>query len=157
MGKKPKKVIHPVAKPIPQVRIAEDPGNFDRQTPAWRFDRCDQDHEHWGWGAQEAQTLQFVLHEMLPRFEGMTWAQIKQQSGGRNHGTNSHSLSVDGFCARARKRLSEMRLEEVDTLFSLRHTSGLRVYGIREGRLLHLIWCDPHHKDNEKAAYPTGG
>jgi hypothetical protein len=149
----PKTAICPSVK-SPRIRSNPD-DHIDTQTPAWQFHKCDQDHELWGWGKLSADEFLRLVKDHLRSLETMTWGAIKSAAGGRGHGTNSHPLSVAEFCKKARDRLRELNLEEYDELFSLRLKGQLRLYGIKEGRVLRFIWHDPHH-GTIKEAYPTG-
>lgn len=136
-----------------QIRTKENPGTTEHQTPAWQFHRCDEDHSLWGWSKlQNNEHLEII--KSLHGFEKMTWNQIKQAAGGRSSGTNSHSLPIDGFSKEAKKRLEQLKLDDNDELFSLRLNNTLRLYGIRDGRVLRFIWRDPHH-GSKGGAYPT--
>jgi len=84
----------------------------------------------------------------------MSWSELKQAAGGRSSGTNNHSLPVDEFVKKAKKRLEELKLDDHDELFSLRLNNTLRLYGIRDGRVLRFVWHDPHH-GTDNGAYPT--
>jgi hypothetical protein len=84
----------------------------------------------------------------------MTWGALLATSGGRSHGGNNHhSMPVTKLVASAQNRLSDIGFEEVDEIFSLRITNTLRIYGIREDRILRIIWRDPHH-GNKRGCYP---
>ena len=136
-----------------QVRAKENPGSTDHQTPAWQFHRCDEDHSLWGWSKlKDNEHLKLI--KSLHGFEKMTWNQIKQAAGGRSSGTNSHPLSIDDFSKEAQKRLEQLKLDDNDELFSLRLNNTLRLYGIRDGRVLRFVWHDPHHGSKD-GAYPT--
>jgi len=135
-----------------QARARENPGSTDHQTPAWQFHRCDEAHSLWGWRKlTDEEHLKII--KQLHNFEQTTWNQIKQAAGGKSSGTNSHSLSIDGFNKDAIKRLQDLKLDDIDELFSLRLNSTLRLYGIRDGRVLRFIWHDPHHGSTQ-GAYP---
>lgn len=136
-----------------QIRAKENPGTTDHQTPAWQFHRCDEEHSLWGWSKlKDCEHLEII--KSLHAFEKMPWNQIKQAAGGRSSGTNSHSLPVDGFIKEAQKRLEQLKLDDNDELFSLRLNNTLRLYGIRDGRVLRFVWHDPYHGSKD-AAYPT--
>jgi hypothetical protein len=136
-----------------QIRVKESPGSTDHQTPAWQFHRCDEDHSLWGWSKlKENEHLEII--KLLYGFEKMPWNQIKQAAGGRSSGTNHHPLPIDGFTKEAQKRLEQLKLDDNDELFSLRLNNTLRLYGIRDGRVLRFVWHDPHHGSKD-GAYPT--
>lgn len=84
----------------------------------------------------------------------MYWADILKAAGGRGEGkgTNSHEISRDKFKGEARKRLIEKKIL-AEKIMSLRLDAGTRVYGVREGNCLRIIWFDPDHKDKAKCVY----
>ena len=49
----------------------------------------------------------------------------------------------------AQKHLMQRNIE-TDTLISLRVTGKKRIWGVRDGSVLHLLWWDPQHE-----VYPT--
>ena len=75
----------------------------------------------------------------------MTWQEIEQQSGGRSKGTNSHPIPVDQLTKEARDRLLELQIDDVDELFSLRLEGKVRVFGVRSGHVMQLLWFDFEH------------
>lgn len=145
----------PKAQDIPsrQIKTGGDPESLDKETLAWHFHRLDNPHADWGWHQLQPVHWRNVLDHLIA-FEGLTWAQLKQQAGGRNHGTNHHSLPISELAAGAKHRLSELHLDEFDSVFSLRISNTLRLYGVRNGRVLQLIWYDPHH-GTRRGACPT--
>ncbi len=135
-------------------RVKEDPESTEHLTPAWQFHRCDDEHTLWGWGKLDGKAYLDIIKN-LHGFETMTWNQIKQAAGGRSSGTNNHTLSIDEFVKEAKKRLEELKIsDEYEKLFSLRLENKLRLYGIRDGRVLRFIWHDPYH-GSKNGAYPT--
>jgi len=92
----------------------------------------------------------------LASFETMTWNEILRASGGRRSGNNSHEIERDKFKLSAQERLN-IRGVFSDTLFSLRLNGGTRIYGVREGRCLRVVFFDPHHKDLNLCAYNFTG
>jgi hypothetical protein len=148
--KEPKTEYDPISR---EARARENPGSTECQTPAWQFHRCDEEHSLWGW-AKLNSSEHLKIIKSLHGFEKMSWTQIKQAAGGRSSGTNNHVLSIDRFAKNALKRLQDLKLDDIDELFSLRLNNTLRLYGIRDGRVLRLIWHDPHH-GTKNGAYPT--
>jgi hypothetical protein len=140
--------------PYRQVK-SDNPDKFDQETVAWQFCLLDWEHEHWGFNQLLPKQWR-DLRNALAGLEGLTWSAIKQAVGGRgtSGGTNHHSLDVRQICARAYKRLEELKLEDIDAVFSLRINNILRIYGIRDGRVFRLLWYDCHH-DNKNAVYLT--
>lgn len=137
-----------------EARTKENPGSTDHLSPAWQFHLCDKEHELWGWGKLKSDEFIRVITQHLQDHEKMTWGQIKQAAGGRSSGTNSHPVPTSGFINDAQKRLRELKLDGYEELFSLRLNNTLRLYGIREGRVLRFVWHDPHH-GSKQGAYPV--
>ena len=132
-----------------EIRIKSDPGNFDKTKIAWQISTFDIDGE-WGWTKIGPKRW---LNDVVPKlqdFESMTWAEIQKASGGRKSGNNSHFVLVENLKKEARDRLVELQQDDIDELFSLRLQGKHRIYGIRDGRVLRIIWFDPHHE-----IYPT--
>jgi len=128
-----------------QIKLGGDPESLDKQTIGWQFHRMDSNCERWPLGlATPAPIWRSVLLKLIS-FEGLTWASIKEASGGRTHGTNHHSLKISELNIAARRRIGELHLEQYDKVFSLRLTNTVRLYGIRDGRIMRLLWYDPHH------------
>lgn len=152
----PREQRHPHAKesvPDRQIKVGGDPDNFDKETIAWQFFRLDRPHADWGWDKLRPQEWRDILAHLVA-FEGMTWAAIKLQAGGRRRGTNHHPIEIAEFNKPARDRLEEMHLDDYESLFSLRITNTLRLYGIRDGRVLQIVWHDPYH-GSTRGACPT--
>ncbi len=147
--RQPKAAVTPADR---QIRTGGDPDETDTAHPAWQFHRWDLDHKLWGWRKLDLKDWIRVLAQ-LQNIETMTWAEIKRAAGGRSAGTNSHSLDLEDFCAEAKARWTQLRLDDWDVIFSLRLQGKLRIYGIRDGRALKVIWHDPFHGD-KGGAYP---
>lgn len=157
MSKKDKGKQEPTTRFSPQSGIPKferNPLSTDSQTPAWQFHRCDENHDLWGWNLLPPNERLKIIHE-LHEFEKMTWQTIKGTSGGRSCGTNHHSLPVEEFIKSARDRLIELKLDDISELFSLRLRNKTRIYGVKDGRALKILWYDIHH-GTKKGAYPTG-
>ena len=89
--------------------------------------------------------------EILPKlrmFESMTWQEILSASGAKKkgRGNHHHSVAVEKLSKDAQKRLKEIKLDDVESLFSLRLTGRKRLYGIRDGRVFKFIWYDREHE-----------
>lgn len=129
--------------------------SFDKRFVRFRFDLLDFDHELWGW---KTLTVEQHVHflKFMQDIEKQTWAEVKWAAGGRNHGTNHHSLEVSKFDKKAQKRLQELNLSSLvgESLFSMRLNNITRIYGMREDQFFLPIWHDPHHDSQEKAVYP---
>lgn len=138
-----------IPEPGKQVRGLA-PQSAENQTIAWQFHRRDLRHAAWGWDRHGEGHLDAVLTQHLHSIETMTWGELSRAAGGRAQGNNSHSIPVDSLCKDAQERLLALNLDDVDELFSLRLTGTIRVWGIRDGRVLKVLWYDPEH-----TVYPT--
>lgn len=119
-----------------QPRAAEFEGPSDHLTPAWRFRRTDSDGP-WRWRNLPNDEVHSAL-EKLGHREGLTWKAI-QDSG-------SHEVAIRRLCKEAQRRLTEIKLDDLDQLFSLRLSGRSRVWGIRDHHVLHILWWDPEHQ-----------
>ena len=76
-------------------------------------------------------------------------------AGGRARGNNSHFVEVRNLTSQTKARLVEIGQDDMSELFSLRLSSTVHIYGIRDRRALRLLWYDPHHGVNTRAIYPV--
>lgn len=132
-----------------------DPQSYDALYLRIRFDLLDFEHDLWGWNTlSKDQYIDFL--KFVKAVEKQTWTEIKSAAGGKRHGTNSHNLEISRFDKKAQDRLEELNLYTLvgDSLFSLRMNNVTRIYGAREGEFFRPIWYDPHHDEQNKAAYP---
>jgi hypothetical protein len=92
-----------------------------------------------GWHRIDTAKLEEVRRK-LGDFESMTWNEILVVAGRRNH-----AVAVDRLCKAAQDRLEEIGQGDVDELTSLRLSGPERVWGIRAGHILKILWWDPEH------------
>ena len=94
--------------------------------------------EHpYGWHELGADAMHEIRTKLVA-FERLTWHEIL--------GRNSHPVDVSSLCRDAQKRLSELNLDDVDELVSLRLMGTQRVWGILEGHVYTILWWDPDHE-----------
>lgn len=124
------------------------------ERPAWAFSIFDWDGP---WGVRALVSCDYRKHveKHLSEFERMTWGSITAASGGKTKGTNNHSLSIGQLSRKARDRLEETGQQRLEEVYSLRLEGTVRVYGVREGRVLRIMWIDPWHGDNGRAVCPA--
>lgn len=77
------------------------------------------------------------IQRKLGAFEGMTWSDIER--------AGSHNVAIDKLSKPARDRLTEIKQDDLDELFSLRLSGKERIWGIRDRSVLRLLWWDPEH------------
>lgn len=125
----------PKTKKIP-VASRED---FGRLNPAWRvnlLEMCDP----FGWHRVDGQTLQYIRGK-LSLYESMTMNEIFVRDKKYNH-----AVSVNKLCPEARRRLRDLRLDDLEEVHRLRLSGAERVWGIRDLNALILLWWDPKHE-----------
>lgn len=131
-----------------------DPESYDKKHLRILFNYLDFEHDWWGWDhLSKEQYLAFM--KFIQGMESQSWAEIKLTAGGKRKGTNHHSIELHKFSKAAQDRLTKLNLTDVvgDSLFSLRLSSIVRIYGIRDKEYFSPIWHDPFHDDHNKAAY----
>lgn len=121
--------------------IDETPRGYLHEKPVWRFNKYDKDL----WPVKIPDFIERIF-DKLADYEGMTWQEIQSASGGKTYGTNSHFENVADLDKAAQKRLVELKLDDVDQLFSLRLTGKERLYGILENGVFAILWYDKEHE-----------
>ncbi len=130
-----------------EPRVGKDITSFNKETPAWQLHLLDKDGD-WGWKSVGRERWEKEILPKLSQHETMTWDEILRASGGKGkgRGNNSHSIQVNNIIKSAQKRLMEIQQDDVDVLFSLRLRGKFRIWGIRDGRVLKVIWFDFEHE-----------
>jgi hypothetical protein len=95
----------------------------------------------YGWHAVSREEIG-QIHARLATLERSTWREILTPSMGRS---KHHYMPVDEICEPARRQLEEKRLDDTDSLVSLRIGKKERVWGILQQGSLLLLWWDPNH------------
>lgn len=135
----PKKKVRKGQAPHPAKAPRVDP-TLERpldEKPAWQVSTLDIDGL-WGWrNIDKTRFFEHILPK-IQKFESMMWKEIL--------GRNSHEVNVDEITKDAQKRLSEIKLDDFGTLVSLRFTAKERLWGVKIGNTLKLIWWDPNHE-----------
>jgi hypothetical protein len=131
-------------------KLGADPESYLQQRPVWRFSWFDWDGP-WGLTACAARNYRRHIEEHLAQFETMTWQEILNAAGGRGvgRGNNSHHIERDRFTREARRRLEDASIP-ADEL--LRPDNCTRIYGVREGSCLRIVWFDPFHCERDGSA-----
>lgn len=141
--KRPYSIEKANTKKTPAYR--ENPEEYIKKNPVWAFSRCDMEHEKWS-----ITNYDFIneIFKKLVDYERMTWQEIQSASGGRRegNGTNSHFVNVAELSKEAQDRLMELKLYDIDQLFSLRLAAKIRLYGILENGVFYILWYDKEHE-----------
>jgi hypothetical protein len=104
------------------------------QRPSWRFSTVDLNGPFaWPVGAAiEAQILR-----KLQQFDSMNWHEIE--------GPDHHAIGVDRLSKEAQARLTEIKQDDIDEVFSFHFSGKPRIIGIRDMNVVKLLWWDPEH------------
>lgn len=125
--------------PSKTPRLAADPESFYDRNPSWRVNRLEV-REPYGWHILTDAKLH-EIREKLTGFENSTWKDILVRAGDRNH-----FVEVSRLCPAAKKRLSDLRMGDIEELVSLRLSGKERIWGILNQGVMQLLWWDPDHE-----------
>lgn len=126
--------------PVKKARLPNEPDFDDGNPLAWRFSASDKGGP-FAWTIAEDGKFREII-EKLYEFEGKNWNEIT--------GGGSHLIAVDQLSRDAKDRLVEIRRDDLDELVSLRLTGPNRVWCIKSGHILRVLWWDENHR-----VYPT--
>lgn len=104
--------------------------------PVWAFGQIDFNGPFCPKCLDKDSLLEVV--DRLRNFELSTWPDIER--GG------SHSIEVWKLQKVARDRLTEIQLDDIDRLYSMRVTGRGRVWGVKFNNTISLLWWDPEHR-----------
>lgn len=133
---RPKSKYNPHPSKKPRFAPQDSPDNVPQKKPVWLIGKMDMKGP-WGWENIATPTDLSMVRTKLSNFENMKWGDI---DGGRNH-----NIPVSNICKKAQKRLTAIKLDEFDILYSLHLDGKKRVWGIRDNHVLKIIWWDPDH------------
>lgn len=145
-GKTPRLPKAPMGPKQPILETAPDAYKDDLLN--WAISAFDVDGP-WGVSALAGANWKKHLALHCKSFETMTWDEIEQNK------RNNHSVDTQKLSSRAKARLKVLRLEDTDSLFSLRLEGVVRIYGIRDRATLKILWFDPWHNEASRAVYPS--
>jgi hypothetical protein len=128
-----------------QPRLELNPDSNRNKKPSWHVGLIDFNCK-WSFGKLENINSLYAIIDKLKSFETMTWQEIFDASGGRAHGNNNHDVPVNDLDVAARKRLKDLQLDDLSSLFSLRLTGTQRIWGILDGNVLKILWLDNNHE-----------
>lgn len=103
--------------------------------PVWRIARLDSAGSWCAHNMEEAHLREIVAK--LQGFELNTWLEIAR--GG------SHNVGVSRLIPAAQKRLQELKLDDLDDLYSLRINAKTRLWGMKTNNVFSALWWDCDH------------
>jgi len=133
--RKPHSVKQPSSRKKPRGK--EKPESAETETIVWHLGIIDR-FGSWGWNDIKNTILWDGVLKKLRHFETMTWAAIKESR-------RNHSIPVSELCHDAQKRLCKLKQDDIEELFSVGLSGKQRIFGIRDRRVLKILWWDPNH------------
>lgn len=126
--------------PDKTLAYAETTANYDQYKVKWCFELFDGEID---WRDPNKSHLPHVafceVSSCLKNYSSMTWAMICSNN------KRDHAVECDHLCKRARDRLLDLSLDDVDALFRFRLNGTHRLWGIRDRNVFRVIWWDPDH------------
>lgn len=104
---------------------------------SWRFSSCDRGGE-WSWTKLDNPELYKEVMEKLHEFETKNWEEFKQ--------SGSHPIELKDIEKTARDRLAAIKLDDIDSLVSLRVGAKRRIWCIKDQNIMKILWWDPKHE-----------
>lgn len=129
--KQPRATATPKEDKVPRAVVTPN----DNCQPAFKAEQMDLDGP-WPWNNLNPHHLKDFLVKVL-HSQKLTWHTLRENG--------SHLVDVSELIPEAQKRLIEIGQDDLDQLYSLRLTGKKRVWGIKEGNILWLLWWDPLH------------
>ncbi len=127
----PRIVSAPLGDKKPRVAVFPN----EQCLPEFRADQMDMDGP-WGWSRFDVIHFQEILIKIF-ECQKITWQILYQKK--------SHLVDIAKLIPEAQKRLRIIGKDDLDQLYSLRISGKKRIWGIKEGNLLWLLWWDPEH------------
>lgn len=146
MGNKYKQPVIPKTPTHKKVPVLRGPLDDGDATPILDFAWFDS-HEWWDRTRGE---VDGPCHNALCAMRDYckrTWKDIQTESRKRDH-----PIDPADICKEAQDRLVALKINDIDVLWRFRFSGPQRLWGYKQGRVLLVIWWDPHHK-----VYPSKG
>ena len=114
--------------------------------PIWSFEYVDVNIDKWNL----IKNINSDILDHLKSFEGLSWSEIQQASGGKKKGTNNHYVPIFDLSTEAKNEIKKLKYlsENLQAIFSLRLTSLIRLYGIIDEStgIFKIVWFDKKHE-----------
>lgn len=127
-----------------EVVLKEQSVSYDKQKPSWRFARFDSDCVDWGMVTLEKEIENVI--DCLRSYEDCTWQLIKTMTHGKKGKTKNHTVGINKLTKKGRKRLNDIKNDDIEDVFSLRYNGLFRIIGLLRGEILYILWIDPNHE-----------
>lgn len=137
MGKKNKRPRYTNApKPTKAPKVKEEPAAFRGGVLAWRFNAVDKGGPFNWLNLNDPQEYKETV-EKLADFETMSEPQLGN--------SGCHFIKVQHLSKPATDRLVQLKLDDIDQVYSLRITGGKRIICIHRNQYMRVLWYDPDH------------
>lgn len=108
----------------------------------WAFDKIDRNGE-FAFDPRREDFDAVDIFQKILGFSNMKWYELFPPNTGKSR---HHPLSPDSFSKQAVERIKLMELEdETDAIYSFAISGKIRLIGIRDGAIFHVVWYDPNH------------
>lgn len=90
----------------------------------------------------------FFWNTLYPKFkdiESKKWKELEMEQFGKKGKSKNHWVEVQKIIKPAQDRLKELKLDDIDSLYSIRITATQRIWGIRVQNYFQLLWYDFEH------------
>jgi hypothetical protein len=103
----------------------------------WKFSKIDHD------GPWPFHTLSSDDHkEVLKKLGAIETATFGEMASSRG----TKMIPAENLCARAQKRLRELKLDDFGEIWEMHLKGKWRAWGMRQGETMLLVWWDPEHE-----------
>lgn len=119
---------------------------YDKTKCIWTFDRIDKDGEFAFDTSRKDFDSKFVFEKMIA-YNSMTWAKIKNQTHDKGKSKHHYIKDTKNLSKVCQDRIKKMELyEETDNLFSFALNNKIRIFGLVQSGIFHVLWYDPNHE-----------
>jgi hypothetical protein len=132
-SKKPGALVFPAAQKQPRIAAPHVRG----ASVAWRFTLADRNGP-FAWPNLSEPSEYKVAVEHLHQFEQMDAGAIER--------SGSHFIEIDALSKEAKNRLIEIKLDDLDGLFSFRIQGKPRIFCRTDNGYMDVLWWDPEHQ-----------
>lgn len=119
-----------------EPKYGGNPDSYFSMHPSWNFSKSDLQNTKWSLYNSD------FLNEVLPKlidFERRIWSDIVSDK------KYNHWIDTSNLIKEAQDRLIELKIF-YDSLFSLRLTGTVRLFGYIENGIYYIIWYDQNHE-----------
>lgn len=123
------------ARSAKQIR-EESSVDLDPLKPVWMLGSLDIECEPWGWRQLDGR-MWLDVASFLGRIEQMSWQEMRA--------SGCHFVEVGDLSKDARDRLILLKCDDVAELYSLRMKGKHRIWAMKIGSALSILWHDADH------------